>query len=119
MVVSRGFVAVLPPLALTNVKGGGDGEEGAIDEQPAGCNDNGAHYDMHWIGHANPVNATNRCICRHKRSGGLQGGYIGSEKRGETVVFGGAIAVLPPLGLTNVKGRRDGEEGAIDEQTAG
>jgi hypothetical protein len=48
--VSGGAITVLPPLGPTNVKGGGYGEEGAIDEQTAGRDDNGAHYDMNCIG---------------------------------------------------------------------
>jgi hypothetical protein len=44
---------------------------------------------------------------------------LGAKRGGETVVFRGAIAVLLPLGPTYVEGRGDGEEGTIDELTAG
>ncbi len=47
--MSGGTVAVLLPLGLTNLEGGGDGEEGAFDEQTAGHNDNGAHHDTNCI----------------------------------------------------------------------
>jgi hypothetical protein len=40
---------------------------------------------------------------------------LGAKRGGEMVVSGGAVAVLPPLDPTNVKGRGDGDEGAIDE----
>ncbi len=105
-VVSGGAIAVLPPLGLTNVKGGGDGDEGAIDEQTAGCDDDGAHYDMNRIGLDTPIQSIQptNVSADTNTAAGFRVDTLKAKRGGETVMSGGAVAVLPPLGPSNVKG---------------
>ncbi len=121
MVVSGGAVTVLPPLGPTNVEGRGDGKEGAIDEQTAGHDNNGTHYDMNCIRLDMLIQSMQLTNVppNTNAAASFRVDTLGAKRRGEAAVSRGAIAVPPLLGSTNVEGRGDGEEGAIDEQAAG